>query len=750
MQEPGYGDDKLSRLDTFGLALSKKRTEAISGRTESGIEDEWIEDDEPYEGVDEATRNPRSTWSIRPVGMVEPKSADTRSRVFLNITRPYVDAAAAQVSDMLLPTGDRNFSLTHTPIPDDMESLSTGEFTQAQADAISSLGRNLAQKAATKAVQDATQIIAQAKKKADKAQDQIDDWLVECRGHAEVRKIIEDAAKVGTGVIKGPFPVKRKVTVLSTEATGPKLILKEEIKPASKRINYWNLFHDPACGNDIHRGSYIWEKDYLPPKMLTDLKGVPGYISEQIDLALEEGPQKASSIPEASRGKDRDRDVKGQFELWHYHGVIEKEDMEAAGYSSDDHGEEGQPDQSDQLQTSLQNINAVVSMVNNRVIRATLNPLDTGSFPYDVFVWQAKVDHWTGIGVSRQIRTPQRMVNAAARNMMDNARRSAQGLKVMKLGALVPSNGTSVLGDDNVYYINEASDVTDVNNVFKYYEIPSRQQELMNIVTFALKMAEDVTGIQLLLQVFPGQMGKAPDTLGGMQMKENKSAGVLRRLARLFDDRITIPHIRRYYTWLLQYVEDDSMKGDFQVDARGSSALVERDLQNQATIQMAPFVLNPAFGLNPKLWIKEWLKSQRLNPANFEYSEEELKEMQAQQQNQPPPDPRLQTAQLDAQVEQMKLKFEAQEREKDRQLEMLMAQMDQELEAAKLAGTNKQAFEKLKAMLATTTLKIKTQKELSAAGMAIDLHKSGRPTPNVTTPPTEPSGRAPNGMAFQA
>jgi hypothetical protein len=72
-------------------------------------------------------------------------------------------------------------------------------------------------------------------------------------------------------------------------------------------------------------------------------------------------------------------------------------------------------------------------------------------------------------------------------------------------------------------------------------------------------MMEDSTGLPMLLQ---GQLGKAPDTVGGMTMLNNNASAVLRRLARTFDDCVTEPHIRRYYAWLLQYGEDDE-KGDF-------------------------------------------------------------------------------------------------------------------------------------------------------------------------------------------
>src|SRR3990170_4067398 len=94
----------LQRLDALGQSLAKTRAEAITARRASGIEDDWQEDDEFYQGFDEHNRSEMrsSTWGQRPPGQVAERSGSTRSTVFPNITGPYVDAAASRIADMLL------------------------------------------------------------------------------------------------------------------------------------------------------------------------------------------------------------------------------------------------------------------------------------------------------------------------------------------------------------------------------------------------------------------------------------------------------------------------------------------------------------------------------------------------------------------------------------------------------------------------------------------------------------------------
>jgi hypothetical protein len=297
-----------------------------------------------------------------------------------------------------------------------------------------------------------------------------------------------------------------------------------------------------------------------------------------------------------------------------------------------------------------------------------------------------------------------------------------------------------------VFYINKDEDeISDARTAIGTVKVDMLVAELMEIINLGLRLAEDVTGMPLLLQ---GQQGKAPDTLGGMQMLNNNASAVLRRLARLFDDRVTEPHVRRYYEWLLQYGRDDE-KGDYLVDARGSSALVERDIQNQELAGLLKLSLDMRFGLDPKRVVNEYLKSRHFDPKRFEFEDEEWKKI-LQNMSQGPQDQGLQIAQLraqsqeklaafwskvEAQEEQVKLGFERDEHAKDRVLAMWITQMEQQ-------GTKSISLDDLKGKLADTTIKTQTQMKLSA----ID---QGHKTRMALAPPTEPKGRAKTGKGFQ-
>ena len=250
-----------------------------------------------------------------------------------------------------------------------------------------------------------------------------------------------------------------------------------------------------------------------------------------------------------------------------------------------------------------------------------------------------------GKGISRKIRTPQRMVTAAVRNMLDNAAFSAGLILLLRRAGLTPADGNWTLHGRKVFLVDDSkTSVKSAEDGIKAVQIPSRTAELLQIVEFALRMAEQVTGLPMLLQ---GHQGRAPDTLGVTQMLQNNANGQLRDHAKTFDDCITEPHVTRYNDWLQQYSDDRELHGLFKVDARGSSALVERELQNQWIAGMAAYVKDPSFKINPAKWFEEFSKSVRFDPKRIQYTDAEWEKIQSQ----PPPKPyQVDVAEVNAQA----------------------------------------------------------------------------------------------------
>lgn len=734
--------------DRLCSTLNGLRDKAIDGRRASGIESVWLEDDEYYEGIDDANRGDKATKPTSPDGTIrfsqQTKASGTRSTVFVELTRPYVDAAAARVSDMLLPTDDRNWAMETTPMPDLVPKLKDqtpimgddGQPVMAQPEPEQEVQAPQdapgmppapAQARPMTVADQAKKVIEASKKSCEKAQQRIDDWLAECDYLDAGRDIIDDAARIGVGILKGPVPkkIRKKAIIKALEGIG--LVIQEALNPVSGRISPWNFYPDPNCGEDIQRGKYVFERDDITGRELADLKGSPGYIDEAIDEVIEAGP--VNTIIQGGRQKDS-RDNRSDAELyqiWYFHGYLSAGDLDTLGAK---HSGEGKQ------------YPVICTMVNDRIIKAAMAPLDSGEFPYDVFVWQRRSGHWAGRGVGRQMRTEQDGVNAAVRALMDNAGLSSGAQAIINRSKIVPANGRWELTPRKIWWSREDEDMQNVRDAILFVNIPSVQAELMAIVEFWKRAAEDATGLPMLLQ---GQLGQSPDTVGGMTLLNNNATTVLRRIAKNYDSRITDRHISRYYEWLLMHGPDDEEKGDFQIKARGSSALLERDAQSQFLMQMLNASLNPRFKLDPAKIMSRVLKSQRFDVEDLKLPEEEANKLLQGQ-----PDPRVAVEQLRQQMQDKELqaeneRFAAQlqaERETE-QMELAFRQwekqIDATIESARLDGDRNMNADDLKAAIAQTTAKLRTQ-------MMLAMRPQGGP--QVATPAMEPRGRAPNGQAY--
>jgi len=616
-------EDLAARLDDFGRRLSESRKEAIDHRRTSGIEEEWSEDEDAYQGYDEYNRGENRTPDKGdPLGMRKQPNdtSDTRSTVVPNITGPYCDSAAARLADMILPVDEQPFEISPTPIPGYAELLKDttpivlsgpdGQPVEStRADYIESL-------------------LEAAKKPAKAAQRRISDWFVECKWIAEGRTCIEDASRIGTGVLKGPFPVRKKRIKWVKNAGFDEMQIEDTIVPASKAISAWDLFPSPSCGESIHNGTHIWERDRLTPKQLAALKGTPGYIDEQIDECLEEGPVMLEPYWTVTGGSpEPDIKASGRFQVWYYTGTCSKEDWVAAQPipGTDEERERF----ADALESMPEKVSVCATIVNHRCIKAARNYLDNGAFPYDIMVWRKRKGMPWGQGIARLIRTPQRMLTAAVRNLMDNAGLGGGPIITIDPDVLQPHDGKWSLYARKFFLKVSGATMAAAKDAIDFKTVPLITDDLLQIIHLALRFAEETTGLPAILQ---GQMGeKAPDRVGIVKMLEANGSSSLRRLARLMDERVTAPHVERYYVWLMQYGEDPAEKGDFYVQTKGSTVLIERGLQNEELGALLPLSLEPRYELDPAKIAEEYLRSRRFDPSKLKMDEDQLRQQQEQQ-----------------------------------------------------------------------------------------------------------------------
>lgn len=641
-------DDRSDRLAALGSWVSERRKDAVDARKASGIEDTWMMCEESYLGIDDMNRGEfaKAKWA-KPTSMKGPLTSNkvnddrTRSSAFVGLTRRYVDSAAAKVCEIMLPIDDKAFSFKPTPDPTLVKQLNdespavdangagmTKPVAPAQpavpaaptVEPAAAAGQPPAAPAAAPAVAPVTNAdVAKATmdlavERAARAETRIYDWMVEGKYAEESRKVAADSARIGVGVLKGPYPKEQISRAITKGPNGKGVAIQMETKiiPGQCWVDPWNCFPDDACGENIHDGEYFLERDFLSKKMLKKLCGQEGYLKHQIELVLKEGPGKEYESGGNPNEKDKDRK---RFEIWYFYGMVRRDDMLIAD-----------ADGIDDLPHDKEEVPAILSLVNDHVIRAVINPAEDGAFPYDVFSWSRRPGQWAGVGVAEQGAMPQRVANASIRSLLNNAGLSGGVQIVMDRQAINPANGQWTITPNKIWNLEAGAEAA---KAFLVATIPNVGPQMMAILELAERQFEQATGIPLVTQ---GQKGPTtPQTFGQAELQDNNSLTWLRSVATRYDEQITEPKVNKLYDWLLldPDVPDDE-KGDFQCDAHGSSAMVERAIQEIFLMNLLQASANPAFNLDPGKLMTEMLKAKRMDPRQVQLTEEQIKERAAQ------------------------------------------------------------------------------------------------------------------------
>jgi len=693
-------------LDRLYAMFTQMRDKWVQARaTITDVEKRWRKNTDLYYG--DNINTPNELEDTLRNGPPARKAQDgNRSRVVINIVRPKVDQAVARMCEILFPVDDRNWGLKPTPLP---------ELATMVGNNTPTVNPMTGQPTGLTANDEAQAIMEAAKEACNGMERSIDDSLTECHFNGESRKGIEDGVRLGTMVMYGPFPARQSSKVWLPQPDGTQvLMINESVVPASERLDPWDVFFDPSCGNDHQTGRGFFVRRMVTRKQLRQLVGLPGYDAEAIREVLRSDPKRLR-VAEGRIVRDMVRE--DAYEMWTYHGEIEPEEMEMLSSRTGD---------------PLTDVEfGVLVIVNDKVIGAMDSWVPDKKLPVDVWCWRKRDDSPFGYGLPDELEHQQRVVNSAWRQVMDNGRVSLGGQIVIKKGMIIPQNGSYEITPNKIWLAKD--DLDDVRAAMTTFEFASHLEELLAIANTAMQYADMETGMP---QLMGGEKGSAPETVGGMVMLYNNANSVLRQRVKLYDDNITKPHLERYYDWKMANDPDPAIKGDFEIDARGSTALVERDIQNQALLNLAAITNNPRYipHLNEREEIKAILKAFKIDPESLLKPEDQVaQEMQAQAQQGAPDDPRIAAAQIKAEVDMARLadvkearalqatqvEYNKQREQAEYEIAMTEASLNRDMTLVKLDQDAQLTREELAARERLESLKIDNARQIFNAEAAL-------------------------------
>jgi hypothetical protein len=391
------------------------------------------------------------------------------------------------------------------------------------------------------------------------------------------RLAIEDICIKGTAVIKGPTiqHVKRTVYREEESSTGEIVMIPEEVyepMPTTQRVDPLLLFPDPSARlpDEIED---VFELHGMSSRDLIKLAKSPAFISSQIAKVLDQEPD-ATKVPEIIQRVHYDTSNGKSSRYWvkEYHGALDKQVLFDAGMISEE-----------DFDNSLFRPTGEVWICNKQVIRVSLSHIDgMDTLPYGLAVWEKDPNSVFGHGVPYLLRNPQRVVNNAYLMLLDNASLTSGPQIVLNKEMIQPANGVDyAITPHKVWFLTEYG--SDVREAMQFVDIPAQMDGIAQIIDTAMQFADVESSTPLMQQ---GEMPSGNNTTTGLAMVASASNIIQKAASMNWDDYITKPLIRRYYHYEMQYGEDPSVKGDFEIEVGGATERIDAEIRAQEIERM--------------------------------------------------------------------------------------------------------------------------------------------------------------------
>ena len=634
----------LVDMGTLSARLRAELDDAMQARTM--VEERWLKDLRQYRGQYEPD-------------VLERLKQYRRSQVYYRLTTQKVNTLVARLMDLLFPQKAKNWGIEPTPdpvLPDEvimtelhdelaagMQEIMAGHLERLQAQQIVPDAWAM-QKLEASALQEAYARLDTrpvrlriAKERAAQMEKVIDDQLKECNANGQrrpswqqsCRAVVKDACLYGMGVLKGPLIEKsetrsyRPVTDAYGSVNWQEQVTSTFLRPYHEAVSVWDVFPDPGARlpGELR---FVWQLHLMTDKDLRELARFPGFNGAAIRRYMREAPDGDAQLEEwevQTRELNPDNlsvgaDLKNRFRVYERWGFLTGAELRGAGA-------ELAEEDDDRV------FSANVWMLGDTLIKAMVNPLEGIDIPYYFYPFQQDDTAFWPEGLGSLLRHPQAGVNVAVRAMLDNAAASSGPMIGVNMTALAPGEDpTAILANRVVLFDKQG---LNINNAFQAVVVPSCIEHNLALSSFFSNAADEISTPRF--QAGDGNVSGAGKTASGLSMLMGAANILLKDHIKDFDDCVVTPFIRAMFRWNMQWNEDESIKGDYEVVASGSQSLIAKEVRAQQVPMLLNFLGMPQFVpyLKNKAMLEVALEQTDLPVERIMRTDEEARQYQQEQ-----------------------------------------------------------------------------------------------------------------------
>jgi hypothetical protein len=554
------GDVNQDAMRMLGVRLSSLFTTYENDRRLSELK--WLQNARQYLGV------------LDP--QVEAKLDPNRSRAYPKLTRVKVMSMVARLMNLLFPTSEKNWTVEPSPVPnlapDDLQNV-LNTLADAQGNEISD-----------ELIEEAIQKFAKAR--ADNLSKEIQDQLDELGGDraydyvALCKRVIISGVSYGCGVLKGPF-VRTQTQRTWKRGEGNTFVFDtiEANRPQFEHVSIWDYYPDLSAKTfaqmDGQFERHVMSRHQV--RKLADRQDFFGdvikhylatHVTGNYKRRMHEMELKSMGVQNLVQDQDGRK-----FELLQWTGWVSGHEMQGAGIT---------------VKPGMlsEEVEADVWLLDGTVIKCDLNPwaeLESGYKvnTYHQFVFEYDETSLLGNALPAIMRDSQMGVTAATMLLMDNAGIACTPSVEINTDLVRMDQDTQSIHGYQVWY-REGMGPDAQYPAVRSIEYNAYIEELLKLIEKFENFADQETFVNAQTG---GDMQDGPSepfrTAAGASMLRGDAALPFKDVVRNFDV-FTESVLTSLVAFNEQFNTKASIKGDFQIIARGATSLIAKEVRGMA------------------------------------------------------------------------------------------------------------------------------------------------------------------------
>jgi hypothetical protein len=515
------------------------------------------------------------------------------SEIYMMITEVKCRAAESWMRDILLDSGEPPWDIVPTPIPD-LSPTQTQELQDAFANKVLDMLQSNGQAPSPADIAELKEIVGQdyrfkilqdAQNRTDKMKLKIADQFAQGGWETAFNDFVTDLVTYPCAFVKGPVVRRQRALGWTTDESGRTVVEPiERLAPEFERVDPFRVYPEPGIST-IDEG-YLFQHHPLSRMELSDLIGVPGYdedavrkildigngqswINEDVELVKQEEERKYYSYMKPTETFDA-------LEFW---GKISGKMLVEWGMDAED------------VPDLAKEYDANVWLVGSYVIKAVLNYDPLGQKPYAKTSFIKCPGAFWGKGIPEIIEDVQSVCNAAARALVNNMGIASGPQVEVNLDRIPPNEDITQIHPWKIWQVTN-DPVGSSAPAVRFNQPNDNANTLMTVYDKFSRLADDHSGIPAYLYGDMNVQG-AGRTSSGLSMLMGAAGKGIRQVVGYIDSDIIKPIVQRQFVYNMRYDEDETIKGDVQVIAKGAVNLAVKETVNVRRIEFLNATANP-------------------------------------------------------------------------------------------------------------------------------------------------------------